>query len=1363
MMGNHVHLHPLLLFAVVWLSFFPAPVAAVDGAPVSRAPIRSAAEIDYPPFSLVDKNGIADGFAVELLRAALAAIDRKVDFRTGPWSEVRTLLEKGEIEALPLVGRTPEREELFDFTFPYMSLHGAIVVRSGEERINTIADLKGKRAAVMLGDNAEEFLRRQERGIDIITTPTFKDALQLLSQGNCDAVIVQHLVALRLLGESPSANLSIVRTPIEGFRQDFCFAVREGDRETLALLNEGLALVMADGTYRRLHSKWFAAMQLPADRPVIIGGDHNYPPFEFLDDNGRPTGFTVELTRAIAREMNMPVQIHLGPWIKVANGLRRGEIDAIQGIFYSRERDRVFDFSPFHLVAQFASVTRRADGHQPESLADLRPMRLVAQRGDIILDLLAEHDLDEGLLLVETQEEVLQAVATGQADCALLPRANSLYLIKEKGWSSLVTGRHTFFNGEYAYAVPNGSAALLAQFSEGLRILQENGEYRRIQEKWLGLYEQPDSDLGRILRAIALVALPLLALLAIFALWSWSLRRQVARKTTELLKSEEYQRAMISCSPIALYSIDSERRVQTWNSSAERIFGWTAAEITGKTLPQLPADQDAEFKKLLSQVLAGRSFFALDVVRQRRDGSLFAGSLSLAPIREPDGTIVGIMGAMEDISERKKAQLSIEHLNRVLRTIRDVNQLIVRERDRKALIREGCRLLVSNRGYLSAMIILVDARRQPVAWAMEGLAAQSEKLTAMLGRGEFPPCCRFTDWVDGMLLVDERPTICGDCPIAPACTGSQSMVAPLAHGKVTWGYLIAAAEPHLPIDEAERNLFTELAGDFAYALSVIEIEAVHRQSEEALRQSESRFRLFAELAPVGIVISDQEERTLFASAKFSELFGYTIADIPSVNEWWQLAYPDESFREEVRRQWRQVVDEARKGSRESHPMEFPVTCKDGSVRPVEFRMATTGNLTVVVLADVSERKQAEEERQRLNSQLTQAQKMESVGRLAGGVAHDYNNMLSVIIGYTELALGRTGPDETLARELGEILTAAQRARDITRQLLAFARKQTIAPKVLNLNDTVEGMLRMLRRLIGEDIDLSWRPGAALWAINIDPSQLDQLLANLCVNARDAITDVGKLTIETKNIQVGQEYCTGHFDCAPGEYVLLAVSDTGSGMDRVTLDNLFEPFFTTKDLGKGTGLGLATVYGIVKQNNGFINVYSEPGKGSAFNIYLPRHSGGRHQAELEIEGVTATPQGTGETVLVAEDEAAILRITGKMLANLGYTVLKAITPNEALALGREHGEKIDLLITDVVMPEMNGSDLAAALLPLCPTMKVLYMSGYTADVIAHRGVLDADVNFIQKPFSSHDLGCMVAETLLGDRAQPGTAATVTDPA
>jgi PAS domain S-box-containing protein len=391
------------------------------------------------------------------------------------------------------------------------------------------------------------------------------------------------------------------------------------------------------------------------------------------------------------------------------------------------------------------------------------------------------------------------------------------------------------------------------------------------------------------------------------------------------------------------------------------------------------------------------------------------------------------------------------------------------------------------------------------------------------------------------------------------------------------------------------------------------------------------------------------------------------------------------------------------------------------------------------------RLQAEAEREQVQDQLMQAQKMESIGRLAGGVAHDFNNLLMGIMGYIELCRDQVAKDHLIQEYLNEITADAGRSADLVRQLLAFARKQTIEPRLFDLNDAVAGMLKMLRRLLSEEINLTWVPGAAPAIVEMDPSQLHQILANLTVNARDAITGVGKVTIEARNVTCSGDGRGHPAEVAPGEYVLLTVSDTGSGMSQETMAHLFEPFFTTKALGEGTGLGLATVYGVVQQNHGAISVRSEVGHGTTFSVYLPRHPEAP-TPPANNDTPPATETGGRETILLVEDEKSVRITVRAFLEGLGHTVLSAAAPEEALRLAAAQAQPIHLLITDVVLPDMSGRDLATRLAETRPGMRVLFMSGYTADVIGHRGVLDQGVAFLAKPFARADLARAVREVL-----------------
>ena len=511
-----------------------------------------------------------------------------------------------------------------------------------------------------------------------------------------------------------------------------------------------------------------------------------------------------------------------------------------------------------------------------------------------------------------------------------------------------------------------------------------------------------------------------------------------------------------------------------------------------------------------------------------------------------------------------------------------------------------------------------------------------------------------------------------------------------------------------------------------------------KQVEETLRASEAKIQSILDNIGIGVALISPNMEVLELNHQMREWFPDIDAGQRSICYRVFNDPPFEAICENCptyKTLWDGLVHETirkthqAKGTRNYRIVASPIFNESGEITAV-----------VEMVEDITEKLS-------LESQLIQAQKMESIGRLAGGVAHDFNNMLSVILGYGQMILEMTQPDNPLHEYAQEIYAAGVRSTNITRQLLAFARKQNITPQVLDLNANVEEMLKMLRRLIGEDINLVWRPASA-WPVNIDPSQLEQILANLCVNARDAIDGVGKITIETAIKTFDEAYCSEHPGFILGDFTLLSVSDDGCGMDKDVQSKLFEPFFTTKEQGKGTGLGLATIYGIVKQNNGFINVYSEPIKGTIFKIYLPRHS--EQENKSEKHKIATIPRGQGEIVLVVEDEASILKLTARILNDFGYVVVTANSPKEAVDFVKGYRESIDLIITDVIMPEMNGRDLVNVLLTIQPNMKCLFMSGYTSTVIASQGVLAEGMHFIQKPFSANDLGAKVHEALKSDK-------------
>jgi two-component system, cell cycle sensor histidine kinase and response regulator CckA len=523
--------------------------------------------------------------------------------------------------------------------------------------------------------------------------------------------------------------------------------------------------------------------------------------------------------------------------------------------------------------------------------------------------------------------------------------------------------------------------------------------------------------------------------------------------------------------------------------------------------------------------------------------------------------------------------------------------------------------------------------------------------------------------------------------------------------------------------------------------------SAHRQAEAALRDSEARFSKLAESGVIGIVVADVHGNISDANEAYLRMVGYSREDLlEGAVRWADLTPP------ELRHGGERAVERLQ-SSGMAAPWETETFRKDGARVPILVGVAMLEYpKTIAFIVDLTERKQAEagqrhaeEALRQSEEQLRQAQKMEAVGRLAGGVAHDFNNVLSVILSYSDFILSDLKSSDPLRTDVGEICKAATRAAGLTRQLLIFSRQQVVEPRVIDLHEVLTGMDKMLQRILGEDVELVSLPPKSPGRVKVDPSHIEQVILNLIVNARDAMPTGGKLTIETANVVLDDSYAMSHLPTKPGPYVMLAVSDTGTGMDRETQKRIFEPFFTTKEMGKGTGLGLSTVFGIVQQSAGNIWVYSETGKGTTFKVYLPRVD---EEVDVLRPAVAPTSLRGSETILLVEDEEQVRVIALNILRRQGYEVIPAQNAGEALLICERHPGAIDLLLTDVVMPQMSGPELAKRLAATRPEMKVLCMSGYTDDSIVRHGVLETGVAFVQKPITPALLTRKVRQVLEG---------------
>jgi PAS domain S-box-containing protein len=794
--------------------------------------------------------------------------------------------------------------------------------------------------------------------------------------------------------------------------------------------------------------------------------------------------------------------------------------------------------------------------------------------------------------------------------------------------------------------------------------------------------------------------------------------------------SEARYQALMEQANDAILIMDLSGQIRQINRETERLLGWPRAQILGRQYEEFVVPEEREeVARLWRKFVAEGRVFVGNRQFLRADGSTIFAEVSASIVRLGEESTT--LTILRDITGRRRAEQEIAERMELAAFTSDIGAALIRDEPLPVVLQQCAEAMMLHLEAAFARIWTLDRAGDTLE-----LQASAGMYTHLDGPHARVPVGQLQI---GLIAAEREPHVTNDVMHDPrvsdqAWARREGMVAfagyPLVVGDRVVGVMAMFAR---------HPLSPNARASMAAVANLIALGIKRKGSEEEQRASEERYRLLFESNPHSLWVYDQETFAFLAVNDAAlRHYGYSRAEFLAMTAL-DIESPAEvpAFREEHET----LVAQQGLGRTYRSPHTFKHRRKDGAIIEVDLAansIVFEGRKAWLLLAtDVTEKRS-------LEAQLQQSQKMESIGRLAGGVAHDFNNLLGIITGYSELLRKRVGTDPRLVKYVDDIIKAAERAAGLTRQLLAFSRKQVLQPRILDLNAVVAETETMLRRLIGEDIQLMTVLDGQLSAVRADPGQMDQVLMNLAVNARDAMPRGGRLTIETGNVVLDQAYARQHAGVEPGRYVMLAVSDTGQGMTPEVRARSFEPFFTTKAQGKGTGLGLATVHGIVRQSGGHIWLYSEPGQGTTFKIYLPR-TDAPAAVEAAVPAEAELPSGS-ETILIVEDEASLRELVRECLEVAGYTVLEAGHGMAALEVGERHPGRIDLLLTDVVMPGMSGRELAERLRAARPEIRTVYMSGYTDDAVVLHGILAEDMAFLQKAFTAAALAHRVREVL-----------------
>ncbi|MBN2161921.1 MAG: transporter substrate-binding domain-containing protein [Pontiellaceae bacterium] len=1254
-------------------------------------PVRAGAEPDYPPFSFVSETGAPQGYSIDLLSKVLEVMGQRPEFQLAQWAEIKTALAEGKLDVLPIVAFSEDRAELFDFSTSYITLHGAVFVRDDETRITGIRDLKEYTVAVMRGDITEEYVRNTVLCRKMITTDTYPEAFRMLENGAVDAVLAQHLMGVTLLQQMGMDHIRTVGNPENDFHKRYCFAVQKGNTELLNLLNEGLAMVESQGILRGLEQKWMGRLRhdITKSRTIVYGGDLAFPPYEYLDKQGRPAGFNIELTRALARETGLNIVFQLDVWSSIRTRTTDGEID-MASMLYSPSREILLDYSQPHSVI-YRAVFARKNSPPYHEFNDLKGHRVAVQKGDILEEFSIEQGLSEELISTPGFKEAIQLLHDGKVDYALSYYLPAVQCIQEEGWDNVVPVESRLLPAEYCYVVQKGDTDLLNLLNNGLAELKASGEYRRIYNEWLGPLDKNSG--WQVFRKYLLWGIALiLSLIAGGALIVASLRRQVKNRTVELHEAnkilEESRKTALQMMEDAIrakeqveltqFAIDHAADAAYWirpdstfayaNITACHTLGYTKEELLALSIADIdPCFDMSNWKKNWNE-LRTRKTAAFESYHKTKDGRTFPVEVHITYLKYGDDEYH--FSFVTDISKRREAEHAIRELNNLQSLILNNSSLgiaLVRDRRFVWINPPACEMLgrpVEELNGASARLIYADD---------ETFERIGREAYGCISNGE-----RFTTEVQAMRK----------------------------DGSLFWCRLFANA-----IDPKQPQ---------AGSLWMMQDISDKIMSEQQLKLLST----VIEQSPQIVVITDIEGTIQYVNPAFERITGYSRQEVIGENpRILKSGHLTPAFYKDL---WSTILSgKVWSGQLINCRKNGLLYTEEAVISPV---MNQTGEITnfVGIKHDISDQIILEEE-------LRQSQKMEAVGQLAGGIAHDFNNILQVVLGFSQLLEFNFDDGTEEMDSIQEIIKAANRASTLTNQLLTFSRRTASDRTNIILNDSIHEAKGLVRMLLGEQFELEISLEPDLHPVRAEQGQMTQVIMNLAVNARDAMGESGKLSITTENLNLTEENIVSMPSAKAGPCVCLSIRDTGCGIDAEVRERLFEPFFTTKEVGKGSGLGLAVVYGIIQQNDGWILVQSEVGEGSCFKIFFPAIDP-KPQSGQDPYNETK-PAGR---ILLVEPDAGAAKLFVDALNGASYAVELTDRPNHAMETLRQDPEEFDLIISDLNLSDMDGKEMYDQVREISARAPILFFGSYSDMKNRWPSIPDNKCFFTHKSFTGPSL-------------------------